>query len=108
MAVLGKMRGKVRFDRRGLDANGDPLGAWAPFATVAARVRHMRGGEQVLQQRIAGVQPVIVTVRSSTATRQVTTGDRAVNARTGTPLDIKSVAPDETGTFIEILCEAGG
>lgn len=107
MAVLSKMRGKVRFDRRSLDENGDPLGPWAPFATVAARLRFMRGGEQVLQQRITGVQPVIVTVRASTTTRQVTTGDRAVNARTGTPLDIKSVAPDEAGAFIEILCEAG-
>lgn len=107
MGVLAKMRGKVRFDRRGLDANGDPLGPYQPFATVAARLRYMRGGEEVLQHRIVGVQPVVVTVRASTTTRQINTGDRAVDARTGETLDIKSVAPDEAGAFIEILCEDG-
>lgn len=109
MGVLGRMRGRVRFERREEidDGYGNVEGAWVAFATVAARLRFMRGGEQVLEQRIVGVQPVIITVRASTETRQVSTGDRAVNTRNGTPLDIKSVAPDEVGAFIEILCEAG-
>jgi len=108
MGLLGKMRGKVRFDRREETRNeyNEVVGEWVTFATVAARVRYMRGGESVLAQRLTGVQPVVVTVRSSPATRGIKLSDRAIDARTGDALNIESLAPDERGDFIEILCEA--
>ncbi|MGQ2971833.1 head-tail adaptor protein [Brevundimonas mediterranea] len=108
MGLLGKMRGKVRFDRleETRDEYNSPVGVWVTFATVAARVRYMRGGESVLAQRLTGVQPVVVTVRSTASTRDIKLSDRAIDTRTGDALNIESLAPDERGAFIEILCEA--
>lgn len=108
MGVLGKMRGKVRFDRLEETRNeyNEVVGAWVPFATVAARVRYLQGGETVMAQRLTGIQPVVVTVRSTATTRDIKSSDRAIDARTGEALNIESVAPDEIGAFIEILCEA--
>lgn len=108
MAVLGKMRAKVRFERLqgGRDAAGAPIQTWVALTTVSARVRYMRGGESVIAQRITGIQPVVVTVRGSAATRQIKLEDRGLDERTGKVLHIESLAPDETGAFIEILCKA--
>src|SRR5687768_13635270 len=66
------------------------------IATVAAGFRPLVGTESVMSSRLAGTQPYIVTVRSSTVTRAVTSAYKLQDARnTARILDIKSVAdPD--------------
>jgi hypothetical protein len=99
----GDLRERVRFERRGLDANGDALGPFAELFTRAASIIYMRGSETVMAQRLEGQQPVIVTVVNSRQIREVTTADRLVNARDGTVYDIKAVPRDPRPLLVELL-----
>jgi head-tail adaptor len=85
-------------------------------AGIAARVQARLGGEEVVASRLAGVQPLILTVRSSSQTRQVTSGWRAYDARAGINADgepkrlfnIRSSANvDERNAFIDFLVSEG-
>lgn len=108
MAAAGKMRDRYRFDTRGDDANGDPLGDWVPGFTVAAETTWIRGGEAVLSQRLEGRQPVALEIRDSTQARAITAGFRAVDARTGLVLNITAVSPSKNRGFLDVLATAGG
>lgn len=103
MTEAGQLRERIVFQRRGVDENGDRLGAWSDDFSVAARVRAMRGTEPVIQARLQGVQPLEVTVRWQPKTRQVDTGWRLTWQ--GRPYNIRSVAPDETRQFIALIAE---
>lgn len=105
MPGAGELRERVTFQQRGEDANGDRLGDWEAGFTVSARVRALRGSEPVLQSRLQGVQPYSVTIRDSTAARQITTAWRAVWG--GRHLNIRAIAPDERGAFIDLMMEYG-
>jgi SPP1 family predicted phage head-tail adaptor len=104
MTTAGEMRERVSFQQRGLDANGDRLGAWGGDVTVWAQVRPMKGGEPVIQARLQGVQPVEITIRSSSATRPITSAWRAM--WNGRPHNIRTVTPDERREFIAMVAEA--
>lgn len=104
----GKLRERVTFEERGLDDNGDRLGEWLPVTTVWARIMTLKGSEPVLQQRLQGVQPVVITVRSSPVLREATTAWRAVHERTGQPFNIRAVTPDEKRAFIDFLADDNG
>ena len=106
MIGAGELRERVTIQARGLDLNGDARGAWAGDVTVWARVRPRIGTEPVLQARLAGVQPYEVAVRSSTATRAMTTAHRLLWK--GVPLAIKAVAEDPSRAFLLILAQSGG
>lgn len=108
--AAGELREKVAFDQRGTTEEdlGTPIDDWANvIAGVAARIRYLKGGEQVIGQRLTGVQPVVITVRSSEATRAITTDYRARDVRKGQAYNIRSVTPDETGAYIDLLCTIG-
>ena len=55
-----------------VDADGQLVQSWAERRTVWCNVRWLRGGESVMQARLASRSPAIVTMRSSTLTRRVT------------------------------------
>jgi head-tail adaptor len=115
----GDLRERVTFQRRGELSDGfgnEVTGDWADQFTVAARVQARLGGEEVVASRLAGVQPLILTVRSSSQTRQVTSGWRAYDARAGINADgepkrlfnIRSSANvDERNAFIDFLVSEG-
>lgn len=63
MPTHGDLSVRVAFDQRSKDANGDRLGAWDEVFQRQAQVTFLRGGEGVQQQRLAGRQPIVVTVR---------------------------------------------
>ena len=107
MPGAGLLKDRITFQRRALDVNGDRLGAWEDDFTVAAQITWLRGSQPVMEQRLQGVQPAVLTVRSETRTRALVTPWRAVNARRiGQVFEIKSVAPARDAGFLDLLAEA--
>ena len=82
---------------------------WVPQFVEWAGVKHLRGGESVMQARLASRNPVIITVRNSARVRQITsewavelrdrTGIRKVYAIKEDP------RPSEASAFLEMLAE---
>lgn len=115
----GQLRQRVTFQRRGEMSDGfgnEQVGAWTTQFSVAARLQPRLGGEEVVASRLAGVQPYILTVRSSLQTRSITTAWRAYDARAGfnsagepkRVFNIHSAANvDEVGAFIDFLVSEG-
>jgi head-tail adaptor len=62
----GRLRHRVTFEQRTLDANGDRLGPWAPVYTCGAMITYLHGGETVMADRLQSKLPAIITVRHCT------------------------------------------
>lgn len=74
------------------DGRGNFDGAWEDQFTVLAHVVPLKGGEEVIASRLAGVQPVIIRVLASDNTRLVGTHWRATDALSGEVYNIQSKA----------------
>lgn len=106
--TAGKLKDRVRFLRRALDENNDRLGAWEPEGiAMAARIVAWRGGEAVTASRLGGVQPYEIRVRASSWTRTLTTDFKVQNVRTRQEYNIRAVATDETGAWVDMMTESG-
>ncbi|MFC5584440.1 head-tail adaptor protein [Nitratireductor kimnyeongensis] len=117
----GALNHLVTFQRRVVESDpyGNERGAWQDEFTVPARLKPKMGSEEVTASRLQGIQPFIMTVRSSAETRQITPAWRAYDAREGlidgdvqTParaFDIKTAANiDERNAYIEMLVVDSG
>jgi len=89
------------------DGHGNTYSEWADVATVPARIRYIKGSEQVLAGRLTGVQPIVITIRNGGPVAAVTTDWRALDARASTPFNIRSIIRAERGDYIDLLVEAG-
>jgi SPP1 family predicted phage head-tail adaptor len=106
----GELREKITFAERAAvsDGGGGVEGDFSDQFTVAARIRPLKGGEEVLASRLQGTQPVIITVRYSLDTSQIAPDWRATDARKGTVYAIKSIMnTDERRRYLDILATAG-
>lgn len=113
MIGAGDLNARVRFDQRGLDANGDALGEFEDGFTVWAKVEYLRGSESAVASRLAKVQPAIMVIRDSSRSREITNAYRAVvisgrSSRPGEVFNITAVAPDKTPGFMNIMATSGG
>lgn len=113
MPSAGDLRNRIRFDRRGPDANGDLLGDWVEGDTVWAQAKWLRGTETAVSQRLEGKQPVAFVIRSSAASRGIDAAYRAVTVSgrdivPGQVFNITAVSPAKEAGFIDILAVAGG
>lgn len=83
--------------------------AWLVQFIEWAAVKHMRGGESVMQARLASRNPVIITVRNSARARRITSEWQAeLRDRTGIRkiYQIKEdPRPSEDSGFLEMLAE---
>lgn len=87
------------------DADGQLIQSYADRGTVWAGLLPLRGGESVMQSRMAARAPAIVIVRSSALSRRVTSEWRvAIDGRT---YDVRE-PPRETQdrAFLEFLAES--
>jgi head-tail adaptor len=114
----GQLREKVTFQRRdeSPDGHGNELGGWTDQFSEPCRLTPRLGGEEVIAARMSGVQPYIMTVRSSRRTRSVSAGWRAFDTRKGTGengeperlFEILSIADvDEKNAYIDFLVREG-
>lgn len=108
MSSAGKMRDRIRFDQRALDANQVRQGPWEEGFTVWAETTWLRGGEGVVAQRLEGKQPVAFSIRDSAQARTITTGFRAVDSRTQQVFDVTAASPSREPGFIDVLAVSGG
>lgn len=97
---------RVAFD----DGHGNEVADWYPQFTVAANRKYiLRGaGEAVMAARLTAKTLAAVTVRRSTATRQITADWRAIDTRSGEVFNIRE-QPQESDDrgYLEFLCETG-
>lgn len=106
MPGAGALTERMTFQRRAENANGHRLGDWETQFSRPAAITYLRGGEQALEQRLQGVQPVVLTVRKESLTEAIDNSWRVIDARDSTrSFDIKSAAPAKDRKFIDILAE---
>jgi head-tail adaptor len=110
----GDLRYRVTFAER--DQTEDEFGnvsqGWVDRFTVSANIAPRLGGEAVTAARLAGQQPVVIRVRTSPVTVQITTDWRATDQASGKVYNIRTaVDPLEGdsmhGLFIDMLAETG-
>lgn len=112
MLNAGAMRDRIRFERRQADANGDAVGPWQEVCTVWAKIVWLRGSEPVLAQRLQGVQPAVIYVRASAATKSLDNACRAVDARVPKPgkgdfFAIRGKVLSDDRADVEVTAERG-
>lgn len=105
----GQMKDLVAFEEptEETGAYGIKAGPWLERFRRLASVEAMRGNEPVIAQRLIGVNPIMVTVRSSTQTRTVTSAWRVHHIITGARYNIRSVVPQPDREWIGLVCESG-
>ena len=99
------------------DGFGGTRGEWVDQFTVPGRLepRYGSNSESLMAARMQSMQPYNLTIRGSTAARQITASWRAYDARAGKTGDkpnrvfgIKTIVnPDERGQYVEMLAIAG-
>jgi hypothetical protein len=104
----GLLRGRVHFQSRTMEPDpwgGDPRpGDFATVFTCAAEFIPLRGSEAVIASRLQGIQPYVVRVRQSAATRAVGVDWRIVDARAPQPPDKKA----RVFAWLDLLVQEGG
>jgi hypothetical protein len=100
-ALAGLLRESITLQRRGLDVNADRLGPWEDEFATPARVLSRTSGEAVLAQRVAGVQPVEVTLRLDRFSARIDTDWRLLWL--GWPFGITAVAVDELAAVVTLM-----
>ena len=111
--AANRKRELVSFQRRD-PGSDDGMGNVAEGASQLlcgpfyARLRPINGREEVLAQKLAGVQPFELVVGYCRDTAGVLTTDQVVNARTGAVYDITAIQnPDERRRELSMLVKAG-
>jgi head-tail adaptor len=99
------------------DGFGGTRGEWVDQFTVPGRLEPRYGSnvESVMAARMQSMQPYNLTIRSSSAARQITASWRAYDVRAGVTggkpnrvFGIKTVVnPDERGAMLEMLAIEG-
>jgi SPP1 family predicted phage head-tail adaptor len=99
----------VAFDRRAEvdDGMGNTQSDWVEQFQCRAAYRHLRGGEGVMAGRLEGKHTQIITVRSSTLRRSVTSDWRIRDARSGDAFAIHDVTFETDRQWISLLVERG-
>lgn len=109
MTTAGDLRESVHLQVRSQETDelGNVIGDFATQFTIPARIKVLKGGEEVMAGRLASVQTAVITGRYQPALAAITTDWRAVDARRGTIFNIRSITPTARGDFIDLLCQSG-
>lgn len=89
------------------DGQGGQISGWTEEFTIDAGFTWLRGGETVMAARLAGRQPVVMRVRKSTDTDQVTPAWRIRDALSGAVYNVRSIVPTDDRRWYDITAESG-
>lgn len=110
----GVLRQRVTFAERNTiqDEYGNVSTGWIDRCTVNANITPRLGGEAVEAARLQGRQPVVIRVRSTPATRVITTDWKATDIRSGTEYNVRTaidafLGGGQHGFYIDMLAESG-
>jgi len=87
-----KLNARIKFQRRStvIDAFGNEEGGWVDLGVERfGELKPTRGGEDVQASRLTGKAMFDFWVRSDAGTRNVGTGDLAVDVRTGRAFNVR-------------------
>lgn len=110
MMDAGKMNNLVVFEEpaRVDDGYGGTEEGWGNPVIADASFRFLRGGETVKASRLAGRQPVVVTVYDHSQTRAVRTAWRMRDLRTGEVYNVRAgPVPSDDHQYLEFTVESG-
>jgi len=109
MVRAGDLFEAVAFDSptSAADDYGGVEAGWTEEFTTRAHFRYLRGGETVQAARLEGRQPLVATIRRSTASEAVTPDWRMRDTRRGEVYNIRTVVPTDDRRFLELTCEKG-
>lgn len=109
MTQPGTLDYLLAFDEPTPVANGQGgvKDGWTERVTCWAGIRFLRGGEVALAARLAGKQPVVVTIRASVATAAITPEWRMRDTRSGVEYNIRSIVPSDDRAMFELTAESG-
>jgi head-tail adaptor len=109
----GDLKYRVTFAERAQagDPYGNITGEWVDRFTIWANIIPRLGGETVMAARLAGMQPMILRVRQSPDTAQITTDWKATD-EAGKIYNIRTVVDPlmgegEAGKFYDMMAETG-
>lgn len=110
--TAGNQFHRIAFDKR-ITANpdhpidlGNTVSAWAEQFQCRAEFIHLRGGESVMAGRLQGKHSVVIRVRATSFTGQVSTDWRVRDC--GAVYNIRDITPSENDRqWLDILCERG-
>lgn len=108
--LASKLKHKLAFDKRSDtdDGYGNVVNGWVEQFVVWGGKKYLVGGESVMAARLAGRQPVAITVRWSTMTEQITNDWRCRDVYTEELFNIRSITPGERREgFLDMLAESG-
>lgn len=89
------------------DGQGGMEEGWTQGHACRANFLYLRGGETVQAARLEGRQPVVVTIRSCEAARQITPEWRMRDMRRHDVYNIRSIVPSDDRMYFELTCEKG-
>lgn len=90
------------------DGQGGTEDGWVEDTYVCrAHFLYLRGGEAVLQGRLAGKQPVVVTIWSSAGSRAIAPSWRMRDRRRNYQYNVRSIVPTDDRLYLELTCERG-
>jgi head-tail adaptor len=90
------------------DGHGGTVNGWGNPVTADAAFRFLRGGETVQAARLAGRQPIVVTVHDNSQTGAVNTRWRMRDVRTGEVFNVRSgPVPTDNRQYLEFTVEGG-
>lgn len=89
------------------DGHGGVIDGWTEQLRCRAAFRFLRGGEAVQASRLAGRQPVVVTIYQSVESSAIDTSWRMRDLRSGTAYNLRSIVPTDDRRFYEITAESG-
>jgi head-tail adaptor len=109
----GALRQLVKFSRRDNveDEFGNVSSGWIDQFTVHASITPRLGGETIEAARLAGRQPVIIRVRKSPDTVQITTDWKATDPA-GVVYNVRTavdpyLGDSQHGFWVDMLAESG-
>ena len=108
----GKLNKRVAFDapKKVKDGHGGAQNGFADDADatkVWANFRYLRGGEIVQAERLAGRQPIVITVRNSPQSRAIDASWR-MRYSAGESYNIRSgPVPSDNRLYLEFTVEGG-
>jgi SPP1 family predicted phage head-tail adaptor len=112
MIEAGKMTERVTLAARTTENPDSPIdygntvSSWADQGSVWSEFVHLRGGEAVMAGRLQGRHTLVVRVRATPFTREVTSDWKVTDSR-GVEYAVRDVTPHVDRSSIDLLCESG-
>lgn len=95
MTALGKFRYRLEIQRMKRDGDDERLGPWIVVDTYWAAMTALKGGEEVMGERLQGLQPWAIAMRLDELTKAVDNAYRLVDEDSRQVYRIKSALPTD-------------